>query len=483
MLRIPSAAFLICLACLALPVFAQDPGPAPGSVPEPDLIKQAVSLRDGAMADSGAYSILESLTQEIGPRLAGSPGDQAAVAWAMVKMNELGFDSVYAQDVVVPHWERGQLKVEITGPNPQILVATALGGSVGTGEEGIEAPILMVQSLDELAALPRAQVEGTIVFLPGRMQRAKDGSGYGPAVKKRSSGASIAASLGARALIIRSVGTDNNRLGHTGAMRYDPAHPRIPAVALSNPDADILEYQLGNGQPVSVRLTLSARYLEPTRSANLIGEILGSEHPEQIVLIGGHLDSWDLGTGAIDDGAGVAISLEVARQIMALGQPPRRTIRVVLFANEEFGLSGAKEYGRLADVENHIVGMEADFGAGRVWRLSSRVAPEAMGKVHALQAMLADLDIEPGNNESGGGADLSPLSKTGIPVLSPEQDGTLYFDIHHTANDTLDKVNKDDLDQNVGVYAALTWVVANMDGDFGRLPVEQDEATIPESKQ
>ena len=460
---------------------AQDPGPdsdtGPATAPaiDPVLIKQAVSLRDGAMADSMAYSFLESLTQEVGPRLAGSPGDQAAVAWAMVKMNELGFDNVLAQDVTVPHWERGELRVEITQPNAQLLVATALGGSIGTGGEGIQAPVLMVHNLEELAALPRGQVEGTIVFLPGRMQRDKDGSGYGPAVKKRSSGASIAASLGARALIIRSVGTDNNRLGHTGAMRYDPAQPRIPAVALSNPDADILEYQLGLGQPVTVHLTLSARYLEPARSANVIGEIRGSEHPEQIVVIGGHLDSWDLGTGAIDDGAGVAISLEVARQILALGTPPRRTIRVVLFANEEFGLSGAREYGRLADVENHIVGMEADFGAGRVWKLSSRVAPEAVGKVQALQAMLADLDIEAGTNDSYNGPDLSPLRKAGMPLLSPEQDGTEYFDVHHTANDTLDKVNKTDLDQNVGVYAALTWVAANMEGDFGRLPVEEDE--------
>ena len=487
MLRIPSTALLICLVCLTPPAIAQDPGPAPATKPAPSpaihpaLIKQAVNLRDGAMADSDAYSILESLTQDVGPRLAGSPGDQAAVAWAMVKMNELGLDSVLAQDVVVPHWERGQLRVEITGPHSQLLAATALGGSIGTGEEGIEAPVLMVDNLEQLAALPPAQVAGTIVFLPGRMQREKDGSGYDPAVKKRGSGASIAARLGARALIIRSVGTDNNRLGHTGAMRYDPDLPRIPAVSLSNPDADILEYQLGQGHPVTVQLTLSARYLEPARSANVIGEIRGSEHPEQIVLIGAHLDSWDLGTGAIDDGAGVAISLEVARQILALGTPPRRTIRVVLFANEEFGLSGAREYGRLADVENHIVGMEADFGAGRVWRLSSRVAPEAMDKVQALQAMLADLDIEPGNNESSNGPDLSPLRKAGMPVLSPQQDGTLYFDFHHTANDTLDKVNKDDLDQNVGVYAALTWIAANMEGDFGRLPVENDETAIPES--
>lgn len=470
-------ALLICTPTLAIAAEAE--APALDSA----LVAQALELRDKAMTQVQAYEILQSLTQEIGPRLAGSPGDQAAVAWALVKMNELGLQNVRTQDVMVPHWDRGHLSVKINAPNPQNLSAVALGGSVGTGEEGIEAPVLMVQSLDELAALAPAQVEGTIVFLPGRMQRAKDGSGYGPAVKKRGSGASIAAGLGARALIIRSVGTDNNRLGHTGALRYDPAQPRIPAVALSNPDADILEYQLSQGQPVTVHITLSARYLDQARSANVIGEIPGSDRAEEIVIIGGHLDSWDLGTGAIDDGAGVAISLETAHQILASGLRPSRTIRVVLFANEEFGLSGGKEYARLADIEKHVIGLEADFGPGRVWKLDSRVAPEALGKVQAMQALLTDLGVEPGNNESGGGADISPLRKAGMPVLAPSQDGTYYFDIHHTANDTLDKVNKEDLDQNVAVYTTLTWIAANVDGDFGRLPVETDEPTILVSDQ
>ncbi len=466
MSRLLPAIALLCLPAIAL--HAENTASV-----DADLVKQSVSLRNTAMQNSNAWGILESLTQEVGPRLAGSPGDQAAVAWAMLKMQELGFENVRAQDVTVPHWERGQLSVNITSPHPQPLVAVALGGSVGTGEEGIEAPVLMVQDLEELAKLPASQVEGTIVFLPGRMERHKDGSGYGPAVAKRGSGASIAASLGARALVIRSVGTDNNRLGHTGAMRYDLAQPRIPAVALSNPDSDILEYQLSQGQPVSLRIKLSARHLDPARSANVIGEIPGNELPEEIVIIGGHLDSWDLGTGAIDDGAGVAITMEAARQILLSGKRPKRTIRVVLFANEEFGLSGAKEYARLAQVEKHILGMEGDFGAGKVWQLASQVAPEALYKVEAMQNMLADMGVEPGSNDSGGGADISPLRKAGMPVLAPRQDGTEYFDIHHTANDTLDKVNRDELDQNVAVYTALTWFAANVEGDFGRLPVEE----------
>ena len=471
MSRLLPAIALLCLPALTLHAAEN------AATVDADLVKQSVSMRAHAMQNSNAWDILESLTQEVGPRLAGSPGDQAAVAWAMLKMQELGFENVRAQDVTVPHWERGQLSVQITSPHPQPLVAVALGGSVGTGEEGIEAPVLMVQNLEELAKLSASQVEGTIVFLPGRMERHKDGSGYGPAVAKRGSGASIAASLGARALVIRSVGTDNNRLGHTGAMRYDPAQPRIPAVALSNPDSDILEYQLSQGQPVSLRIALSARHLDPARSANVIGEIPGSDLPDEIVIIGGHLDSWDLGTGAIDDGAGVAITMEAARQILLSGKRPKRTIRVVLFANEEFGLSGAKEYGRLAQVEKHILGIEADFGAGKVWQLASQVAPESLYKVEAMQAMLADMGIEPGSNTAGGGADISPLRKAGMPVLSPRQDGTDYFDIHHTANDTLDKVNKDDLDQNVAVYTALTWFAANVEGDFGRLPVEEPESS------
>jgi Zn-dependent M28 family amino/carboxypeptidase len=259
-------------------------------------------------------------------------------------------------------------------------------------------------------------------------------------------------------------------------MRYDPAQPRIPAVALSNPDADILEYQVAQGQPVTVRISLSARLLEPARSANVIGEIRGSETPEDIVIIGGHLDSWDLGTGAIDNGTGVVTSLEVARQILASGLRPKRTIRVVLFANEEFGLSGAREYARLADSEKHVLGMEADFGPGKVWRLDYKVAAEAEPKVHIMQTIVSGLGVEPGTNNTGGGADISPLVSAGMPSLSPAQDGTYYFDIHHTANDTLDKVDKDSLDQNVAVYAALTWYAANVDGDFGRLPAEEKGA-------
>lgn len=466
--------FLPAIALLCLPALSLHASENTATV-DADLVSQSVSLRNAALPNSKAWEILESLTQEVGPRLAGSPGDQAAVAWAMLKMQELGFENVRTQDVTVPHWERGQLSVQITSPHPQHLVATALGGSVGTGEEGIEAPVLMVQDLAELATLPASRVEGTIVFLPGRMERHKDGSGYGPAVAKRGTGASIAASLGARALVIRSVGTDTNRMAHTGAMRYDPAQPRIPAVALSNPDSDILEYQLSQGQPVALRIHLSARYLDPARSANVIGEIPGSERPDEIVIIGGHLDSWDLGTGAIDDGAGVAITMEAARQILLSGKRPKRTIRVVLFANEEFGLSGAREYARLANVEKHILGIEADFGAGKVWQLASQVAPESLYKVKAMQDMLADMGVEPGGNDSGGGADISPLRKAGMPVLAPQQDGSDYFDIHHTANDTLDKVNKDGLDQNVAVYTALTWFAANVEGDFGRLPVEETE--------
>jgi len=437
-----------------------------------DLLAQAAALQSRALSESRAFKILESLTQEVGPRLAGSPGDEAAVAWALLKMQELGLSAVRTQDVEVPRWERGQIGVKITSPFPQVLVATALGGSVGTNEQGIEAPVLRVENVSELSTLAPSRVNGTIVYLAERTTRARDGAGYGKAVLNRRDGAAVAASLGAKAVIIRSIGTSQNRMAHTGMTKYREDVTPIPAVAISNPDADLLEYQLASEQPVTVHITLSARDLPSTRSANVIGEIAGTDLPDEIVLLGAHLDSWDLGTGAIDDGAGVATVLEVARLIKTSGLKPRRTIRVVLFANEEFGLSGARAYAAEAKVDHHMLGIEADLGPGRVWRLDSGVPPDALERVSQMHRLISDLGVELGNNDSEGGADISTLRKLGMPVLAPRQDASAYFDVHHTANDTLDKVSKADLDQNVAVYVTLAYLAAGMDGDLGHFPLE-----------
>jgi carboxypeptidase Q len=304
------------------------------------------------------------------------------------------------------------------------------------------------------------------------MRRAKDGSGYGETVVGRGRGAVAAAKLGAAAVLIRSVGTDDNRTPHTGAMRYDDATPRIPAAALSNPDADTLEAEIATGKPVVFRLKLGAKALPDAQSANVIGEIRGREKPEEVVLLGCHLDSWDLGTGAIDDGAGCAIVIEVARRIGELKPRPRRTVRVVLFANEEFGLSGANAYAEkyAAELPRHILAGESDFGSGRVWKVDSRVAPETLPLFDEIARLLAPLGVERGDNEAGGGADLGPMAPARVPFLGLNQDGTEYFDWHHTANDTLDKIDPKDLDQNVAAWVTVAYAAAEMPGNFGQAP-------------
>jgi hypothetical protein len=431
------------------------------------------TLRDQAMAGTRAFEHVSSLVTEVGPRPAGSAGDAAAVRWALNRLGNLGFSQVRTQDVLVPHWVRGTAEVAIVAPFPQQLVAAAIGGSVGTAEAGIEAPVIAVASLNELTALPPATVNGKIVFIDQRMERTRDVSGYANAVPIRTQGASTAANLGAVAVVIRSVGTSSDRIAHTGTLTYRTDAPRIPAFALSNPDADLLDRQVKSGKPVRMKLRSTARELPPAWSANVIAEIPGGERASEIVLLGAHLDSWDLGPGAVDDGAGVAIVTEAARLIATLDRKPARTIRVVLFANEEFGLSGAREYARQVgdEIAHHVVAMEADLGQGPVWRVESNVAAEALPAMNDIFTALAPLQIEAGGNDAHGGSDLRPLREAGVPVFDLSLDATNYFDIHHTANDTLAKVDAKTLDQSVAAYAVAAWLAATKQGDFGRVPV------------
>lgn len=437
----------------------------------------AATLRDKALAGTMAFEHVSSLVTEVGPRFAGSAGDAAAVRWALNRLGVLGFSRVRSQDVLVPRWVRGTAQVAIVTPFPQSLVAVAIGGSVGTADEGLEAPVLSVASLEALAALAPTAVSGKIVFIDERMERTRDVSGYGRTVRNRSQGPSVAGHLGAAALVIRSVGTSNERVVHTGALNYRSDAPRIPAFALSNPDADLLARQLQTGKPVRMRLHSTARELPPAWSANVIGEIPGRERPDEIVLLGAHLDSWDLSPGAVDDGAGVAIVMEAARLISKLGHPPARTIRVVLFANEEFGLSGAKEYARLAgdETNRHVIALEADLGAGPVWKLQSLVAVEALPAIAGMAEMLAPLQIESAGNTATGGSDLRPLREAGVPILDLSLDATNYFDVHHTVNDTLAKIDPKALDQSVAAHAVAAWLAATKQGDFGRIPPDTQD--------
>jgi carboxypeptidase Q len=438
------------------------------------LLLGATEVRDRALAENRAYETVASLTSEVGPRLAGSDGDRAAVAWAITRLKALGFDRVAPEDVSVPRWERGTAIARIVAPFPQTLATVALGGSIGTPATGIEAPVIRVEDLAELKTLNRAQVEGHIVYFAGRMQRTRDGSGYGKSVAKRYGGPVAAAALGAVAVVIRSVGTSNARLAHTGATTYIPGKPRIPGFAISNPDADLLEYQLATGRSVRLVLTSTARSLPSVRSANVVADMTGQDPAEGLIVLAAHLDSWDLGTGAIDDGAGVAIVTEAARQVRLAGQP-RRTIRVVLYANEERAVSGANAYLRahIKELPEHVVATEADLGAGRVWRLSARVPDEHWLRVQNWMPVFEPLGIEMGNNAARGGADIAILGRNGVPFVSLSHDASNYFDYHHTASDTLDKINPDDLSQAVAAYSALAYILANSEADLGRVPTAE----------
>lgn len=447
------------------------PVPVLGADWSEQQLATAAALRDRALSGTTAYDHVASLVTEVGPRFAGSNADAAAVRWALNKLGSLGFSHVRSQDVLVPRWVRGSAEVTIAGPASQSLIAVSLGGSVGTADDGIEGQVLEVSSMHALSAAPPASVAGKIVFINQRMERSRDGSGYGAAVRSRTEGPSTAGHLGAAALLIRSVGTSDERYAHTGTLNYRVDAPRIPALALSNPDADQLARQLKLGKPVRVRVKSSARELPAGWSANVIGEIPGSERANEIVLLGAHLDSWDLGHGALDDGAGVAIVIEAARLIAKLERRPARTIRVVLFANEEFGLSGAKEYARLIGDEaaRHVLALEADLGAGPVWRIQSQVAPAATTAIEAMREALKPLAIEAGGNEGRGGPDLGPLRALGVPLLDLSHDATNYFDVHHTVNDTLAKVDAKALNQTVAAYAVAAYLAATKTGDFGRI--------------
>jgi carboxypeptidase Q len=474
--KVPTLALCAVLAP-ALAAGADDAAGSPTGNWSTQQLATAAALRDRAMAGTSAFEHVTSLVTEVGPRSAGSSGDAAAVRWALNKLGSLGFSNVRTQDVLVPHWVRGHAEVTLAGPVPQPLVAVALGGSVGTSDEGIEAPVLEVASLDALNALPAATVGGKIVFINQRMERTRDGAGYGATVKIRSDGPSAAGQLGAVAVLIRSVGTSNERHAHTGTTRYRVDAPRIPALALSNPDADQLARWLKPGKPVRVRVKSTARELPATWSANVIGEIPGAARANEIVLLGAHLDSWDLGQGAIDDGAGVAIVVEAARLIGKLERKPARTVRVVLFANEEFGLSGANEYARLVGDEaaRHVLAAEADLGSGAVWRVQSRVAPDAVAAIDAIREVLKPLALESGGNDAHGGSDLGPLRALGVPILDLSQDATSYFDVHHTLDDTLAQVDAKTLNQVVAAYAVAAYMAASKNGDFGRLAAEEKE--------
>ena len=434
-------------------------------------VEQLNELKNTALSSTLSYELIESLTTEVGPRMMGTPGDELAIKWAVAKMNSLGFDKVWTEEISNKQWLRGDAKARIIAPYPQKVVVLALGGSIGTPEQGITANVMHFETLADLQAAKAGSLAGKIAFVSYRMAKHIDGNGYGKAVGTRVNGASVAAEKGAVALIMRSVGTDDNRIAHTGVMRYKEGVNKIPAAALSNPDADMLVNQLNRGKEVSFYLKMTSSIEEHTivKSANVIGEITGSELPNEIVAIGAHLDSWDVGTGALDDGMGVGMVLAAAHHIANLPERPKRTIRVILFAAEEIGLLGAKEYMQLHkdEMKNHVLGAEWDFGLGRIYQMKTGVGASALIAVRELAQQLAPLGVSLApENDAKAQSDMSLLSKAGMPSINFSPDGSDYFDYHHTENDTLDKVNLEDLQQNTAVYTMFAFFAAQAAVDF-----------------
>ena len=433
----------------------------------------AAALGQTAMTNSGAMEILSSLTTEIGPRLAGSEAEKRAAAWATQHFKTFGFDKVWIETFPLAHgWTRGLEWAEVTSPSPQRLVVTALGGSVATPPEGIEAEIALFKTYAELLAMPTNSLAGKIAVVTQPMFRAQDGSGYGALIQIRTTGPSEAARRGAVAYLLRSVGTDSHRVPHTGGTHYATNAPPIPAAALSVPDAEQLDRLVALGRPVRLRLVLTPRDLGPVTSQNVIAEIKGREKPEEIVLLGAHLDSWDLGTGAIDDGAGVAIAMAAAKMVRDLPEPPRRTVRVVLFGSEEPGVIGGKAYAEAhqSELGHYVIAAEPDLGQGPVYRFQTGLANPDEPSLQRIRAVLAPLGVGRGDNHSHGESDVGPLAERQVPAVTLELDATDYFDLHHTPDDTFDKIKPERINQSTAAYVAFTYLAAELDGDY-RQPV------------
>jgi len=435
-----------------------------------ESLAHAEMLRAQAMGGSNAMAIVTSLTTEVGPRLAGSEAEARARVWAVNTLTEKGFANVRNELFEMDAWERHEEGAEILAPYPQPLAVTALGGSVPTDENGLSAEVALFETLEDLKRAPEGSLTGRIAYVGHAMQRTQDGSSYGYFNEARTAGPSVAAGKGAVGYLIRSVGTDSHRFPHTGSLRYQEEMPRIPALALSNPDADQLERIAAEGKTLSVRIKVDSSEVLAAQSGNVIAEVVGREAPDEIVVIGAHLDSWDLGTGAVDDGAGVGITMAALELIKDAGLAPRRTIRLVLWGAEEVGLLGANAYRdrHEASLGQHIMGSESDFGGGRVWKVTADSQTEAGDALFAeIARLLAPIGIAPGSDDlPGGGPDLYPLIAAGVPTLRLHQDGRDYFDLHHTADDTVDKLDATSLDQNAAAFAVFAWLVADSDISF-----------------
>lgn len=444
---------------LALPALAQQ---------QREIDQTATRIIDHELANSRAFEVLAYLSDNIGPRLSGSKGADLAVQWTTKTLREWGID-VRNEKVMVPHWVRGAERARLVSHNDQRIVLTALGGSVATPANGVTAEVIEVGSYEQLKELGREKIEGKIVFYNKAMDMSLVESGkafeaYGEAVVFRGTGASRAAEYGAVATVIRSVASASLRTPHTGAMRYDEKQPKIPAAAMTTEDADLVHRLLAKGEKVRMHLVLTPRTLPDAESANVIAEIRGSERPEEIVLIGGHLDSWDLGTGAIDDGSGCAMVMETLRVLKELGIQPKRTIRGVLFMNEENGLRGGRQYfanvAKREELSKHVAAIETDAGAAKPVAFITTLHGDALKALAARVRVLNRVAPLRWESSKHTGADTSPLTDAGVTGFGLVPDPRHYFDYHHTPADTLDKIDPRELAQNTAVLAALAYILA-----------------------
>src|SRR6267154_1915007 len=464
------------------PPVASTPNGSPSPTPpvfSPQTLSELKQLQQAALESDYAYRQVAHLANNIGPRLSGSAQARKAVEYVASELKALGCN-VQLEKVMVPHWVRGEetaAVVQFPGQaslTTQKIVLCALGGSVATSAEGIEAEVIVVKNFDELKSMPRERVAGKIVLFnyPFDKQMAAEGrsfQAYGEAVVYRSDGPSAAARQGAVACLIRSVGSADYRLPHTGLTDYAADAPKIPAAAVTAEDADLIANLVPQG-PVKMKLVLTPQTLPDMESANVIADIKGSEHPAQVLIVSGHLDSWDLGTGAIDDGAGVAVSMEAVNLIQKLHLKPKRTIRVIAWMNEENGLAGSKQYGKDHEKEmsNHFAAMETDGGAGHPLGVNIKGKPEVKKMLAPVAAILQESGAGMLNLVEHAGADIEPLEKADVPAFSPIQDSRFYFNYHHTAADTLDKIVPKELAENSAVVAVLAYALANMEPGLPR---------------
>jgi len=466
-----------------LPVaHAQTSSPSPTPTPSffsAQTLAELKQLQQAALASDYAYRQTAHLSNNIGPRLSGSAQGQKAVEYVAAELKALGLE-VKLERVMVPHWVRGEERAALlefhgmAANTTQKIVLTALGGSVATPPDGLTAEVIVVKDFEELQLLNRDKVTGKIVLFNYSYDKqmaaqGRAGDAYGQAVVYRGDAPAAAARLGAVASLIRSVGSADFRLPHTGQTKYTEGVQKIPAAAVAAEDADLLAALVPQGR-VRMQLVLTPQELPEVESFNVVADLKGATNPDQIVIVSGHLDSWDLGTGAIDDASGVAVSMQVANLVKQLKLRPRRTIRVIAWANEENGLRGAKGYAEAhaAELANHFAGIEMDGGAGHPVGINMSAKPEMKDALKPVAKVLQEIGAGALNFVDGAGADIGPLEKSGMPGFSPMSDSRTYFHYHHTAADTLDKIVPKELAENAAVNAVLAYALANSEQPLPR---------------